>query len=102
MTAVDPSARGRCLFVYYRVPAPRLEAAAAAARALQADLVARHPGLEAALLRRPELRDGDATLMETYAAPAGVDDALAAEIARLAAAAGLPQPRHVEVFEPLT
>ena len=95
------SAAAARLFVYYRVPAADLRPVIEAARALQATLRARHPGLEADLLRRPELRDGDATLMETYAAAGGIDDALAAEIERLAADAGLPRPRHVEVFEPL-
>jgi hypothetical protein len=98
---VTPGPGGRRLFVYYRVATDQVPAAVAAVRELQAALRAHHPGLDAALLRRPELREGTATLMETYAAAGGVDGALAAEIERRAAAAGLPQPRHAEVFEPL-
>lgn len=96
-----PEPGARRLFVYYRVAIADLPTAVAAVRELQDALRARHPGVDAALLRRPETRDGTATLMETYAAPGGVDDALAADIERLAVDAGLPGPRHVEVFEPL-
>ena len=92
---------GRRLFVYYRVPGAELSTVVAAVRELQAALRARHPCLKAALLRRPELRDGAVTLMETYAAAGGIDDVFAAAIERHATDAGLPQPRHVEVFEPL-
>ena len=98
---MKPEPGGRRLFVYYRVAIADLSTAVAAAHRLQAALRARHPGLDAALLRRPEVRDGTATLMETYAAADGVDETLAAEIERRAVDAGLPGPRHVEVFEPL-
>ena len=86
------------LFVYYRVAEPALAATVAAVRQLQARLVDVHPGLRAHLLRRPELRDGDVTLMETYTG--AVPPELAATLA--SAAADLPQPRHLEWFEPLT
>lgn len=86
------------LYIYYRVPEAALAATVAAVRQVQAQLVDLHPGLRAELLRRPELRDGDVTLMETYSG--SVTPALLATIDR--AASALPQPRHSEWFEPLT
>lgn len=85
------------LYVYYRVPEAALAATVAAVRAVQATLVQQHPGLQAELLRRPEPRDGEVTLMETYAG--GLTDAVRAAIIR--ATSKLPQPRHTEVFESL-
>ena len=87
----------RRLYVYYRVPQAQLPATVAAVRQVQAALVAAHPGLRAELLRRPELRDGEVTLMETYAG--SVSPAVEAAIAE--ATSGLPQPRHSERFIPL-
>ena len=49
------------------------------------------------LLRRPELRGGEVTLMEIYAG----DLTAAARDAIDQATNALPQPRHTEVFEPL-
>ena len=92
----------RRLYVYYRVPEPALAAPVAAVRALQAALTEAPPGLWAELLRRPELRDGEVTLMETYATTAttaGISPALQAAITQ--AATNLPQPRHHESFDPL-
>jgi hypothetical protein len=94
---------GRQLFIYYRVDAGLAHDAIAAAAALQAELRARHPGLEAMLMRRPGVSEGSVTLMETYAldAPAGVDAALEADIERCARERlGASIVRHVEVFEP--
>lgn len=85
----------RRLYVYYRVPEPALAATAAAVRTMQATLTAAHPGLQAELLRRPELRDGEVTLMETYRGH--ITPTLAAAIER--AASALPQPRHTESFD---
>jgi hypothetical protein len=96
--------RARCLYVYYRVSEMRLGAVVGAVRAMQARLCRDHPGLEARLLRRPEIRDGAVTVMETYEHVDGVDPALQAAIAAEAATAlppGLAAGRHVEVFEPL-
>jgi hypothetical protein len=89
----------RRLYVYYRVPEPALAATVAAVRALQAALIAQHAGLRAEVLRRPELRDDEVTLMETYAADTGISPALQAAITE--AARQLPQPRHTETFDPL-
>ena len=93
----------RRLYVFYRVPEAALAATVAAVRQVQATLVAAHPGLQADLLRRPELRDGAVTLMETYVmetCAGGVTPALLATIEH--AASPLPQPRHSEWFEPAT
>ncbi len=92
----------RRLFVYYRVAEPALAATVAAVRTMQAALSEAHPGLRAELLRRPELRDGEVTLMETYASGAGVSPALESAIAQAANSLPLPlpQPRHTERFDP--
>ncbi len=87
----------RRLYVYYRVAEAQLPATVAAVQQAQASLVADHPGLQAELLRRPELRDGDVTLMETYAGP--LTPALEAAIVQ--ATSALPQPRHSERFDTL-
>lgn len=86
---------GRRLYVYYRVPGLALAATVTAVRTMQATLAAAHPGLQADLLRRPELRDGEVTLMETYGG--NITPALAAAIEQ--AAGALPQPRHTESFD---
>lgn len=85
----------RRLFVYYRVPEAALAATVSNVRAVQSRLAATHPGLRTGLLRRPELRDGEVTLMETYAG--NVSPALEQDLAD--AAAALPQPRHTERFD---
>lgn len=87
----------RRLYVYYRVPDAALADTVAAVRAVQARLVKQHLGLQAELLRRPELRDGEVTLMEIYAG----DLTVVVQDAIDRAASALPQPRHTEVFEPL-
>jgi hypothetical protein len=109
--------KGRQLFIYWRCPAPQAAAAQGAARAMQARLCKRHPGLLARLfVRTDEAGDpggggkNDVTLMETYAlrsgdfaqaATEGIGSALQAE---LQAAGTELQPwlsggRHIEVFE---
>jgi hypothetical protein len=87
----------RRLYVYYRVPQAQLAATVAAVRQVQAALAATHPGLQPELLRRPDLRDGDVTLMETYAGP--LTDAVLEAITQ--ATSALPQPRHSEHFDTL-
>jgi hypothetical protein len=92
------------LYVYYRIDAAMLDAVRDAVLAMQAALRLAHPGLETALLRRPEAADGELTLMETYAAAGGIDGTLQARIEAAAGAAlegRLRGPRHVERFEPL-
>jgi hypothetical protein len=94
----------RELFVYYRVAEADLGAAAHAVGAFQAALRGRHPALQAKLLRRPELTEGRATLMEVYAQAGadGVDADLQADIERHAQVLQpwLQGPRRVEVFHP--
>ena len=88
------------LFVYYKVPATDLAAVCQAVRLMQLRLRARHAGLQAELLRRPDAPQGVVTLMETYAAPQGVDEDLQANI-QLAADDLARWPigaRHVELF----
>jgi hypothetical protein len=94
----------RTLCVYYRIDAANLANAAAAVRDFQTRLRDAHRGLQAALLRRPGEQDGEITLMETYAMPGGVDEALQARIDEVAAALAPWQrgTRHTEIFEPLT
>lgn len=95
---------GRELYVYWRVAPGDRVAAVADLRAMQAELRAAWPELQARMLQRA---GGDAadsvTLMETYAAAQGVDCALQARVAVLAAerlARWCVGERHVEVFEP--
>ncbi|MDE2397512.1 MAG: DUF4936 family protein [Burkholderiales bacterium] len=91
-------------YVYYRVHEPDLADACATVAALQRELRAAHPGLEAELLRRPGAAEGFVTLMEVYAKPPGLEAELGAAI-EVEAAARLGRvlvgPRHVEVFETL-
>lgn len=92
------------LFVYYRVPEAACMPVAAVVAAMHRELVAEWPGLQARVLRRPDARDGQATLMETYARPGpGIDAALHEAIDRAAVRAltGFGAgPRHTEVFLP--
>ena len=91
----------RELYVYYRVPDDAAAAAAREVAAVQDELRAAWPGLEARLLRRPDSSGGQQTWMETYArAPAGVDAAVQADIEARAARllTHVAGPRHVEVF----
>ena len=83
-------------YVYYRVAEVDLDALTPALRGWQRSLCERHAGLTAELLRRPELRDGEATLMEVYGP---LDDALAAAIEAEARALLPGLQRHVEAFE---
>lgn len=83
------------LYVYYKVDAAHLATTVAAARAMQAQLAARHAGLVCHLLRRPEPSQGLVTLMETYGGQVPADFAQVLE----AAALNLPRPRHAEWFE---
>ena len=92
------------LYVYYRIDPTDLAVVQAAVLGLQLTLCRAHPGLQAELLRRPDLRDGQMTLMETYALAQGVN-AILAQTIESAAAESLSQwlkgPRHSERFLPL-
>lgn len=87
-------------YVYYRLPEAALPALLAELRPMQAGLMAAHPGLRAELLRRPELRDGEVTVMESYAG--GDSSAWSPALAQaVAARPALPAPRHAETFDEL-
>ena len=88
----------RRLYVYYRVDEAALPVTVAAVHRLQAELRTAHPGLSAGLQRRPEVLQGQVTLMETYAC--AVTPALMQALDM--AASSLPQPRHNEVFDVLS
>lgn len=96
----------RELFIYWKLVAADLPAAARAASRVQAALCRAHPGLVARLHRRADLKDGIATLMESYAHPDGVGSALQAAIEDAIATvedgatpAWRLGARHVEAFE---
>jgi hypothetical protein len=97
----------RELFIYYRVDPAHACALREAIHRWQATLSAECPGLIARLLvRADETPHGMETWMETYAMDArtsaqGIDDALAARIAREAGAlcrGRTAGDRHVEAF----
>lgn len=101
---MSPSALPRTLFVYYRVAEADAAAAADAIKQCQAELSMAHPGLRCQLWRRPEASTSEVTVMESYAAPDGIDEALAQRIEAQATLALLPWlrgTRHTEVFVPL-
>lgn len=99
--AAPSSAPGHELFVYYRAEPARAESVAAAVQQMQARLCEACPGLQARLLRRPDLRDGLQTWMETYQLPAqanAVETAAAIERAAESLQALLSGARYVEHF----
>lgn len=107
--SAGPPARNECFtssdalrhYVYYRVGAADLEAALAAARAVQQRLRERCPGLAAELLRRPSEAAGQVTLMEVYAFADAAQAAAVETAAAQATARWLLGDRHVEVFDPV-
>jgi hypothetical protein len=97
-------ASARELFIYYRATIENASVLQAAVLSLQADLRARHPELQARLLRRPEAADGLHTWRETYAAPSsahGISASLQGEIESAAHArlvTLISGSRHTESF----
>ena len=89
---------GRALFVYWRIDATDLPATLVAVHAAQAQLASAWPGLQARLWQRSD-PGVPATVMETYAAPGGIDAAAQARI-DAAVAGHVPAQRHVEAFLP--
>jgi Domain of unknown function (DUF4936) len=95
------------LFVYYRVAAAHWRDALRAVQTFQQRLREEHAGLTTRVLRRPDERNAEVTLMETYAcadpSAHGVDGALQARIEAAAQALGpwLLGERHLERFDPL-
>ncbi len=90
-------ATGPRLYVYYRVGEGDLLPTADAVRRLQRHLCAGFAGLRGELLRRPGASGGVVTLMECYYGAADMP-ALPQALDAAARDAGLPQPRHVELF----
>lgn len=88
------------LFIYYRATQENASVLRAEVSRMQIELRARHPGLQARLLRRPEAADGLHTWMETYSSPEGIDDTLQGviETAALALSPWIVGPRHTERF----
>ena len=89
------------LYVYYKVPAALHAEVAPQVRAFQNKLIEQHDGLACELLQRPAAADAIETWMETYRHATGLTEAVIDSIVQEAAAAGLPSPRHTEVFIPL-
>ena len=93
----------RELFIYWHVAPGRLAEAGAAMAAFQQALQAQHTGLVTRLYCRSDDDAGRATLMETYALPGGIPQALQTTLVVQGAQAAAPWcegSRHVEVFEP--
>jgi hypothetical protein len=98
----------RELFVYYRVDEGAWAQASAAVGAFQQSLRQAHPELRTRVLRRPQPRGGQVTLMEMYAldtasCPEGIDDTWLARIESAAIVMRRWQhgERHVEWFDPV-
>jgi hypothetical protein len=89
----------RSLFIYWRADPATLASTLHAMAAAQARLRREWPGLDARLWQRGDAGEPP-TVMETYSAPDGIDEAGQARID--AAVKGLVSgPRHVEAFEPV-
>lgn len=89
------------LYIYYRAEPARADAVTAVVQRMQAQLCDACPGLQARLLRRPDLRDGLHTWMETYRLPPGANAVAVAAVIEQAAESLLVQlsgARHVEHF----
>lgn len=84
------------VYVYYRVAATDAARLRSQVLAMQSALAQAH-GLQTALKRRPEEKDGFQTWMEIYCAvPDGFVETLAAAVQH--AALPLAGERHVEIF----
>lgn len=97
----------RELFIYYRSPEEHAAAVQARVHEFQARLRRDHPALIARLLRRPAVKSGLITWMETYAIDAmtfgpRLDDALLRQIETHAQCLNdvIDGQRHTEVFVP--
>ncbi len=104
MNAGPKAGLSRELYIYWRVAHDQLGQATAAVQAWQSSLCLAHPGLQARLLSRCDSDNSQATLMETYAAAAGLSAALQKAIALQGAQVTEPWrqgARHAEVFEPV-
>ncbi len=102
MAEPAPADPPRQLFIYWRVGVAELPQARRTMLELQQRLCREHGDLQAWLLLRDEdASTAEATLMETYAAPHGIDASLQRQIETLcdaATAVWRRGPRHTEVF----
>jgi hypothetical protein len=102
----DATFAARELYVYFHAPADRASEINAAVREMQQRLGSSFPGLEVALLRRPDDGSGRHTWMEIYAWAGGrvdrsTDDAFRQMLASETVGWQhlLDGQRHLEVFE---
>jgi Domain of unknown function (DUF4936) len=98
------STPGAALYVYYKVAEADAMAVATAAKRMQTALQAAIPGLVTGLARRPDMREGLVTLMESYIHPNLPDDPTIAARIEKAAASLAPWRkgrRYSERFDPL-
>ncbi len=92
----------RQLFIYWKTSVTTVDQAQRAAAAMQRELRAAMPHLQARLFRRSEAPQAQVTLMETYAmGSTDLSPAMQEQIAQaaLTLAAWCPNGRHVEVFD---
>lgn len=86
------------LYIYYRVDLTQAAALLPQVQAMQAGLAAAH-GVQTALKRRPESKDGLQTWMEVYGATTPeFADTLAQAVAQAGLARFISGERHTEVF----
>lgn len=93
----------RRLFIYYRVDAGRAGETLPLVLDFQRRACARHPGLQAELLKRPEEKDGLQTWMEVYSCPGGIPREVEAELSDANGRAfifGIRSHLYVEAFVP--
>lgn len=93
---------GEGVYIYYSVPVDQHGSCARQVHQFQAMLKSQWPGLVAELLQRPEASAGMETWMETYRQERGLGLELLRAIQQGAIDAGLPSPRHTELFIPLS
>jgi len=103
VSLLQPTSRavsGVALFTYYKVDAAAAETLALATRKMQAELMARYPGLQARLWIRTDALGTQQTWMETYEHPRGVTRtlSLAIEESGQALPPGRVGERHTESF----
>ena len=92
----------REVFIYWKVAPAQAQAAQTAALALQRELRAAHPELQARLCRKAEPAGASITVMEIYGREGGIGDGLLLAIESAAARHLLTcesPRRHVEVFD---
>jgi hypothetical protein len=90
------------LFVYYKVPLAEHALRLKQLVALRQSLLQQWPQMQLQTLQRPEASaEGLETWMEVYDHPGGLTQDHLDSITDLAAQAGLPAKRMVEIFVPL-